>query len=320
MTPTSSPASPRRKRLVALYFFYLVVVGGYLTYGTFTQTGLGGWVLAQELEWFGSASQQLTVLLPLAVAMVLPLLLLAPFLPKGERAQLAGPLLPRSSAKPVSWQLLLVLGLVPPLVALPTYYYVEHQAERDENRPVVPLSLLAHPDTPIPADTRFVRLQAVFQADYQYVLQETSYSQVRKTDRYVPLTGPDWRPGQPVRFFLDTSTDAYIDEASQRSIAFDHATPFPVTFSGQLHPNALPLVVRRAFARQRVAAAEPHYVLENLYMPNGQPPRAASQQYWLILVLGLGLGAAILVGGGIGLLIRRQRGQAQPGSEVSRLR
>ena len=310
MTPTSPPASLRRKRLVALYFVYLLLVGSYLTYGTFTQTGLGGWVLAQELEWFGSASQKLTVLLPLAVAMVLPLLLLAPFLPKSERAQLAGPLLPRSSARPISWQLLLVFGLVPPLVALPTYYYVQRQAERDERRPVVSFDLVARPNPPVPTDTKFARLQAVFQADYQYVLQETSYGQVRKTDRYVPLTGPDWQPGQPVRFFLDTSTDAYVDEANQRSIVFDQATPFPATFSGQLHSDALPLVVRRAFAQHRVTAAEPHYVLENLYMPNGQPPRAASQQYWLILVLGLGLGAAILVGGGIGLLIRRRRGLA----------
>ena len=304
---TPSPASPRHKRLVALYVVYLLMVGGYLTYGTFTQTGLGGWVLAQELEWFGSASQKLTVLLPLAVAMVLPLLLLAPLLPKGERAQLAGPLLPSSSAKPISWQMLLVFALVPPLVALPTYYYVQRQAERDESRPVVPLDLMAHPNTPVPADTKFARLKAVFQTDYQYVLQGTSYSQVRKTDRYVPLTGPDWLPGQPVRFFLDTSTDAYFDEANRRSIAFDQATPFSVAFSGQLHPNALPVVVQRAFAQHRVTAAEPHYVLENLYMPNGQPPRAATQRYWLLPVLGLGLGAAILVGGGIGLLIRRQR-------------
>jgi hypothetical protein len=309
MTP-APPASPRRKLLVALYFVYLLLVGGYLTYGTFTQTGLGGWVLAQELEWFGSASQRLTVLLPLVVAMVLPLLLLAPFLPKGERAQLAGPLLPQQSAQPISWKQLLVLGLAPPLVALPTYYYVQRQAEHDENRPVVSIDLVARPDTPVVATTKFVRLQAVLQTDYQYVLRETSYSQVRKTDRYIPLTGPSWQPGQPVHFFLDTSTDAYFDEANQRSILFDQATPFPATFSGQLHPNALPLVVQRAFAQHRVTAAEPHYVLENLYMPNGQPPRAASQQYWLILVLGIGLGAAILVGGGIGLLIRQRRSLA----------
>jgi len=310
--PTPPPASPRRKLLVALYFVYLLLVGGYLTYGTFQQTGLGGWVLAQELEWFGSASLKLTVLLPLVIAMVLPLLLLAPFLPKGERAQLGGPLLPRQPARPISWQQLLMLGLAPPLVALPTYYYVQRQAERDESRPVVSLNLMARPAPPVLADTKFAQLQAVFQANYQYVLQETSYGQVRKTDRYVPLTGPDWQPGQPVRFFLDTSTDAYFDEANQRSIVFDQATAFPATFRGQLHPNSLPVVVRRAFAKHRITAAEPHYVLENLYMPNGQPPRAASQQYWIILVLGIGLGGAILVGGGIGLLIRRQR-LAKPG-------
>jgi sorbitol-specific phosphotransferase system component IIBC len=138
-----------------VYFVYLLLVGGYLVYGTFTQTGLGGWVLAQELEWFGSASQKLTVLLPLVVAMVLPLLLLAPFLPRGERAQLAGPLLPPQPARPVSWKQLLVLGLVPPLVALPAYYYVQRQAERDENRPVASLDLVARPDAPLPADTKF---------------------------------------------------------------------------------------------------------------------------------------------------------------------
>ncbi|RZK54788.1 MAG: hypothetical protein EOO59_11130 [Hymenobacter sp.] len=286
------------------------MVGGYLTYGTFTQTGLGGWVLAQELEWFGSASQKLTVLLPLVVAMVLPLLLVAPFLPKGERARLAGPLLPQRAARPISWKQLLVFGLVPPLVALPAYYYVQRQAERDESRPVVSLDLVASPAALVPADTKFVRLQAVFQADYQYVLRETSYSQVRKTDRYVPLTGPDWQPGQPVRFFLDTSTDAYFDEANQRTIVFDQTTAFPAVFTGQLHTSALPVVVQREFTRHQVTAAEPYYVLENVYMPNGQPPRAASQQYWLIPVLGIGLGVAILVGGGVGLLIRRKRGLA----------
>lgn len=310
MMPTPPPASPRCKLLVSLYFGYLLLVGGYLLYSTFTQTGLGGWLLAQELEWFGSASLKLTILLALAVAMLGPLLLVAPFLPKGQRAQLAGPLLPPPAAKPISWQQLFVMGLVPPLLALPTYYYVQRQAERDESRPVVPLDLVARPDAPVPADAKYARLQAVFQADYQYLLQETSYSQVRKTDRYVPLTGPDWQPGQPVRFFLDTSTDAYFDEANQRTLSFDEATPFPATFSGQLHPGALPTVVQREFARHRVTAAEPHYVLENIYMPNGQPPRAAAQQYWLIAVLGVGLGAAILVGGGIGLLIRRRRGPA----------
>ena len=67
------------------------------------------------------------------------------------------------------------------------------------------------------------------------------------------------------------------------------------------------MVVQRAFARHRVVAAEPYYVLENVYMPNGQPPRAAAQQYWLIRMLGVGLGGAILVGGGLGMIIRRRR-------------
>ncbi|MGI4873890.1 MAG: hypothetical protein ACRYFX_22245 [Janthinobacterium lividum] len=307
MTPVPPPASPRRKQLVSLYSGYLLLAGGYFIYSTFTQTGLGGWVLAQELEWFGSASLKLTILLLLAGAMLLPLLLVAPFLPKGQRAQLAGPLLPPQPAAPITWPKLLLLAAGPPLLALPTYYYVQHQAERDERRPVVPLNLVAQPNAPVLPGTKYARLQAVLQTDYQYVLQETSYSQVRKTDRYLPLTGPDWRPGQPVRFFLDTSTDAYFDEAHQRTIPFDNATPFPATFSGQLHPGTLPTVVQRAFTRHRVTAAEPYYVLENSYLPNGQPPRAAAQQYWLIPTLGLGLGAAILVGGGLGLLIRRQR-------------
>ena len=308
MIPVPSPASPRRKRLVSLYSGYLLLVGSYIVYSTFTQTGPGGWVLAQELERFGSASLQMTILLLLVGAMLLPLLLVAPFLPRGQRAQLAGPLLPpQPAATPITWPKLLLLAAGPPLLALPIYYYVQHQAERDESRPVVPLDLVAQPNAPVLPGTKYVRLQAVLQPDYQYVLQETSYSQVRKTDRYLPLTGPYWRPGQPVRFFLDTSTDVYFDETNQRSIPFDNAAPFPATFSGQLHPGTLPTVVQREFARHRVTVTEPHYVLENIYMPNGQPPRAAAQQYWIIPVLGMGLGAAILLGGGIGLLIRRHR-------------
>ena len=53
---------------------------------------------------------------------------------------------------------------------------MQHQAERDESRPVVPLDLVAQPNAPVPPAAKYARLHAVLQPDYQYVLQETSYS------------------------------------------------------------------------------------------------------------------------------------------------
>lgn len=310
MSPVPPPVSPRRKLLVSLYVAWVLLAGSYLLYSTTSQTGIGGWVLAQQLEWFGSASLDLAAPLAILLVLLLPLLLATLLLPKSELAQLTGPPLPRQPAAPITWPKLLAMAAVPPLLALPTYFYMQHQAERDQNRPVVPIDLLARPAAPVPPDTKFVRLQAILQADYQYTLQETSNGQVRKTDRYVPLTGPNWRPGQPVRFFLDTSTDGYYDEASRRTIIFASTPPVSAAFSGELHAGTLPTVVRREFARHQVEAADLHYVLEDLYMPAGRPPSAAAHQYWFIPTLGIGLGVAIALGGGLGLFIRRRRGLA----------
>lgn len=89
-----------------------------------------------------------------------------------------------------------------------------------------------------------------------------------------------------MRFFFNTGT--YFNEANRRASSFDSTTPFPAT-AGSCAP--------RSCARSSPSTVyAPHYVLE--YLPNGQPPRAAAQQYWLIP----GLGDHHL--GGPGLLVR----------------
>lgn len=310
MAPTPPPGANRGLR-TALYVTVLLAICAYLSYGGASHTGLVGWLTALQIQLFGSASDNLSIGLPAAVAVSLLVALARRFDPRVLTAVPARPA-PGSDGRPpaLRWRPLLGMAAVPVLLSLPIYYFVQHRAEADEHRAIVPLDLISQPNAPVPADTKYVRLQAVFQTDYQYVLEQTSYGRVEKTDRYVPLTGPDWQPNQPVRFFLDTSTSAYFDAANQRTLSFDDTTPFPGTFAGELSSGVLPTVARLDFEKQGLRLADSYYLLDLMYLPNGQLPSAVSQQYWLIPVFGAILGFAILLGGGLSRLIRRSRGPA----------
>ena len=305
MQPTPPIAGRRLKTL--FYALYFVGTLGYVFYSAFSGTGLGGWLTALQIRFFGSASDSITVL-GLFILAWLPLLLLLRYDPQGVDILTKQPRPPDGRPQGITFGLLARIAVALPLLAVPVYLWLQHQAEIDERRPVYPLNLVDNPNPPVPADAKFVHLNGAFQANYQYILTETTNGRPTKTDRYVPLTGAGWQPGEPVRFFLDTSTSYYYDPANQRSINLDQTAPFLGTFDGELGQGNLPTVVRQEFERQHLKLAESPYVLDFASSYGGHPPTAESHAYHLILWLGLGAGAAVLVGGGLGLALRRARG------------
>ena len=240
--------------------------------------------------------------------LLLPTLLLA-----GIVRRRAGPAAGQSTLsldnrpKELTLRGLMLMTAVPTLLALPAYFWLKTQADRDSQRPIYQLDFINRPAAPVPAGAKFVIVQGVAQTQFQYILEETRYSKVEKTDRYLPLTGPDWRPGQLVQLLWNTSVDMYYDPATQAPADLDHASAFPGTFRGELSQR-LPTVVRQYFERQGLKLAEPVYVLQEKYFTNGRPVDYESSTYYLIPWVGLGLSAALLVGGGLGLAIRRARG------------
>ncbi|UYZ63057.1 hypothetical protein [Hymenobacter weizhouensis] len=312
MPSTSSlPTDPRRPLKTVLYSAYFVLALGYLLYSSFTKTGLCGWLIDLQIRWFGSASERVTLILA-TLLLLLPLLLFVSRFDRRGLAAAAPPAVgpdgrPRAGA---SFRTLAWIAAVPALLAVPAYFWLSHQATANAQEPVHQLDFINQPTAPVPARAKFAVLHAVFQAEYQYVLEETRYGKVARTNRYVPLTGPEWRPGQPVRIVYDTSTGVYFDEKNQQTFVYDQTSAFPGTFTGELHVGTLPTVARTAFEQQGLRLAEPVYVLENQYFTNGRPMDTDAGTYHLVLWLGLIFSAAILLGGGIGLAIRRRRGLA----------
>lgn len=305
--PTSTPRQPLK---TALYVAYFVLAVAYMSYSLLTQTGLCGWLTAWQIRLFGSASDKATALLAILVLLVPPLALASRFDRRGLAAA-AGQPVPGAGvpARPATFRALAIMAAVPALLAVLGYFWLKTQAEHNAQQPVHQLNLIEQPAATLPAEAKYAIVQGVAQPEYQYVLQETRYGKVEKTDRYLPLTGPDWRPGQPVQLLWDTSIDAYYDETSHTSADLDHSSAFPGTFSGDLG-LALPTVVRQEFEHQGLHLAESVYVLHQQYFVNGRPVDYDSSTYYLLPWLGLGLSAAILLGGGIGLAIRRARGLA----------
>lgn len=313
MRPSTPPASrgPRKPLKTLFYSLYFGLATGYLLYSSFTKTGLCGWLIDVQLRLFNSASDRVT----LTVATLLLLLPLLYFVRRYDRAALAAAATPpgRPGGPPntkATFRMLAWMALVPVLLAVPAYFYLKHQSEANAQETVHQLDFINRPDAPVPAGAKFVVLQAVCATEYQYVLQETRYGKVERTNRYIPLTGPNWRPGQPVRMVYDTSTDVYFNDNQQQSVLYDQTTAFPGTFTGELHMGTLPTAARTAFEQQGLQLAEPLYVLENQFFVNGRPVDTDAGTYHYVLWAGLLLSGALLLGGGIGLAIRRSRGLA----------
>ena len=305
MSPT--PPSPPRGPKTFLYILGAVAALGYVCYSTFTNTGLGGWLMALQIQLFGSANEKLTVLV-LAMGVLGVISAVAQrFDPVGFAAFMqprpAGP----APTKQAQTKLLVIIAAVPVLLAVPAYFWLEHQAQVDEHRPVYSLDLVNNPAVPVPADAKFVHLSGVFQAAYQYILTETDNGVVTATNRYAPLTGVDWKPGEPVRFFLDTSTGYYYAPDASQQINLDQTSAFPGVFDGELSPEHLPTVVRQHFEQHQLRIAAEAYVLDLTGSYGNRPPTADSHSYYLILWFGGALSVVILLVGGLALAIRQAR-------------
>ena len=118
--------------------------------------------------------------------------------------------------------------------------------------------------------------------------------------RCLPLTSPDWRPGEPVRLFLQTTVDFYYppDTGNGQFVLprnLDDA-PFVGVFEGELGRETLPLFVRTALQRGGITVASPYYVLEQETL-HGRPRTLSRQEILLPPLVGGFFGLMFLLTG-----------------------
>ena len=193
--------------------------------------------------------------------------------------------------KTSSWIWVIVLGLAPFVISVAAYGYVTVVDANNQKRHIYQMDLSKSADLPA-ADTKFVELSSTLQQDYEYVLDEKSAMDTRHS--YTPLTETNWRPGQPVKYFL------YIESHDQSRVIVGHINkqtggyemppshgPYASTFDGQIAQGTLPTYVKSGLERRGIQIAEPYYVLDWMGDFNGQVgSRYESQMYYLIPVVG----------------------------------
>ena len=83
-------------------------------------------------------------------------------------------------------------------------------------------------------------------------------------DRYIPLTAPTWRPGQPLVYFMKTNITAYMPPGGGGMVMLSPRTPaFQMTTQpGVLVRDGLPGPVGERYRKNNIAVASPPIVLD----------------------------------------------------------
>jgi hypothetical protein len=318
--------SKKVNQLKAIYWTYIVIVGGYVLYGYATKTGPYAWLIDEQLKRFGKAYTEVAVLIPLIVLMV-PIAPLANYVRRGERGErlqrpdgpdegLTGPAANAESRSYWIW-----IGgfvLLPFLISLGAYIYLTAVDASDQKQTIYHMDLARSADLPA-ADAKFIEIAGVYQQDSEYNLQE-DLSGSKSGHRYGPLTDPSWSSGQPVKYFLYLKSQGeeriaigHYDKQTGRFDAMPAKGPYNSTFGGQLSRDGLPDYVKAALERRGIKTTEPYYVLDWKGDLDMQPigSKYNSQQYYLIPFLGAFFSFVVFVGGVIAFVNRaRQRARA----------
>lgn len=299
-------------------YIYMGAAFVYFMYSLFTETGLCGYLMDAQFRWFGVAYYKYTILIAILI-LVAPAALIFTYVQRKEASTVDAT--KKKSAlvnflmRPVeSLKSLLIVSLVPALITLPIYFALIWMDQKDQQREVYKVDL--NRESALPSgDVKFVHLTGVVQLDYKYQLgKESSAGSSGSTKMYAPLTGSGWTPERPIRFFIKTAlSDPYYAQTRRFSI-FSERSPEAATFDGRLTRNGLPTYVENNYLRTGLLIESPHYVMDQMTFVDGRIPSAAEREkYYQIPILGIIVSIGALVGGGIGLAIRKLR---RPGPEI----
>ena len=307
----NTPLSPLR-RLHGLEIAagaYLFFALGRSFYEIANLCGLYGWLADGQLRFLGHFGFKTTLAVTFGIYLLPFLAAVRYSVQARERLTRAG-IIARKPADPArttatAGKVFAGLGAGVALAGAVVYFFLQQQARTDARRPVERFTLEAFTRLPAAAvaGLKFVEITATCQtrAGWGWVKSNRTDDGTEPTHyRYLPLTPPGWRTGDPVRCFLATTEDAYLppDAGGRPADSLSYGgTPFGGAFEGELERDALPVFAAHAMQRRGVRIAEPFYVVQSRPL-HGHGPRADAEPLWMIPILGgiVGLGLAGLGG------------------------
>jgi len=236
-----------------IIWLYLLAAFAYVGYGWYSYTGLYRLAAEWQLEYFGSYSFKLTLLIPLVILAIPGAVLAKRF---GVQPQLQAQLRGANSVAG-STGMAALLGVVAFAVAAGAGWYGYSKSTGQVSVESVDLS---RGDTPRSAH---VAITGVARTGYMLEFERTIAGRTT-LDRYIPLTPAAWRPGEPLVYFLKTNATVYLPPSGGGMFEFSRRTPpFQMTTEpGVLVRDGLPGPIGELYRKNNIAVAAPPTVLD----------------------------------------------------------
>jgi hypothetical protein len=230
-----------------LYWLYLAGCIAFIGYEWYSYSGLYRLAAEWQMDTFGSYSIKLTLVL-LLVVLIIPGAIIAKLL----GVELKG--LDRG-APAVDARLVLAAGLVLAAAAAGAGWYGYGKATEEVAFEAFDLS-----NGKVPPSNHVV-MTGVAHPEYLVEFQTKGST----TDRYFPITATNWRPGDPVVYFMKTNATAYMPPEGGKSFEFSRRTkPFRMTTEQSvLIENDLPGPVAEVYRKSNVALAPVPFVVDH---------------------------------------------------------
>ncbi|WFU16419.1 hypothetical protein [Bradyrhizobium sp. CB3481] len=239
-------------------WLYIAAACAYIFYEWYSYTGLYRLAAEWQLEHYGSYQLKLTLIVPLVVLLA-PAAVLVSL--TGMQDQLRSAT--QGGGSPA---LFAVLGALAVAVAAGAgwYGYVKSMETVD-----VESFDLSKGDTP---RSTHVTITGIARTEYIVEFGRKS-SDTTMLDRYIPLTPANWRPGEPLVYFMKTNATAYMPPGGGGMVMLSPRTPaFQITTqSGVLIRDGLPGPVGEHYHKNKLALASPPILLDLAYGADVKP-------------------------------------------------
>jgi hypothetical protein len=229
-------------------WLYIAAACAYIFYEWYAYAGLYRLAAEWQLENYGSYQVRLTLIVSILV-LLSPAAVLVSVSGMQDQLRTAG-----SGAG--SSAIFAVLGVVALAVAAGAGWY--GYAKSMQTVDVESLDL-SKGDTP-----RSTHVTITGIARTEYIVEfGTKSGSTTTLDRYIPLTPPTWRPGQPLVYFMKTNITTHMPPGGGSILMLSPGTPaFQMTTQpGVLVRDGLPGAVREHYRKNNIATASPPIVL-----------------------------------------------------------
>jgi hypothetical protein len=269
----------------------------YIGYEAYTYSGLYRWFAEWEIAHLGSYSLKLTFFAALLVPCI-PLIVVARLFGVSRGQQ------PRAVSKPASPAGVFLVGLVALAAGAGLLWYANGAASAPATTERFDLSKDPAPKSSHVTISGIVHPEYIVTLEHKDSLFDSRPAQVQNIDRYIPLTAPTWRKGDPLVYFMRTNIDAVVMPAGGVKMLSPSTPPFAMTTEpGVLVAGDMPGPVAEVYRKKGVALGPELMILD--FSPAG-----GQQTLFIVAAVACIFGACCLLAAAMQALFKPRRARA----------